>query len=310
MRDFVNRAAGRKENLQRPVQVVNSFDVPKLFFVALKGDKSSLYAETELKKQSIKKGLPPSTLKTLKAIRKTGTCTVTQNGATREILGENSHQYDRKLKSTFTPEIALEGRLVGKNGIFPADFIERKLYRLVGERNDLRYGKLLLFQSKIRAGKSHGEFAIAPERGNLVVSMRGYVKNGNLVESREIKDLTKVNGFWLPVEVEEKSFWISSDATKPDQTKVYRLSSHTVNDVTDEILKVELAEGDHEWVETTKATYKVGANGERIFQDENETNSFKKMWPGWVFTGSVSLLLAVTVAGYVRWKRLQLSKPV
>ena len=64
------------------------------------------------------------------------------------------------------------------------------------------------------------------------------------------------------------------------------------------------------WVDgKTGKYYRVTPEGDKILMPMNHPVSGQVAF-GWLYVVSVSSLLIVTVAGYVRWKRLQLLKSV
>ncbi len=279
-----------------------SFDHPKLFFVALKGE-SSLYAEANLSVAQKDSVLPPSSAATLENIRKGGSCTVTNKGKTYEVLADVKNNYRMSLVQSSPLWGATEGFYVDRIGITPSEAILQRGFRFVREGTDPKFGRVFIFQGTHPEVAGNITFSLAPEFGYRVVSTTFTNPHGKIMRSHNVTSLVKVNGHWLPSEAVDTLFSDDPSITEPDLIKTYKFAHQTVNDVPDEVLEAKLAPGDYEWDEKTKATYKVGANGERIFQDLQSANTAKRMWPGWLFMVSVSTLLAVTVAGYVRWKR-------
>jgi len=278
------------------------------FFVAKRGD-SRVYAES--RPQSGKRDFshPASSSIIFDKIRAAGKCVLAEGNKSYEVTTERTTQLKRNMSGIYIP-VANDGLRVYHLNKTPYEAISKFGFRLVSEQSDGKYGKLLVFEGNSQNGRDTVRFHIAPQFGYRVVYSERLLKNNVLSDAYRITSLINVNEYWLPAEIQHNYYVQPIDNTTPDKTIVYQMANHTVNDVPDAILKLELKPGDYEWNEKDNSIYKLGANGERIFQDDTKANSPRAMLPGWLYMASVTSLLVLTILAYVRWKSKQWSEAV
>lgn len=305
MQDRMKKSGVSQSSIDKQ-SVVSDTDTSKMFFVALKGE-NALYAEKDTKETPSSFTPDESNFETLDSIISKGTCTVTHGTNTYDVSGEKRNRSKRVLSKFYPPPAATVGFYIANMKLTPRDAVNKYGFQIVAEKNHEKFGKITVFSGKHPFTSGYKlNFSVAPEYGYRVVHSEIQLPNGKPGFIGEMKSLEKVQGYWLPTVYEELIY--NGVSNEPVLKKRYTFYNHTVNDVSDKLLNVELSAGDYVWDESSKATYKVGAGGELIFEDVTGRNRPQYMWPGWLFTASVTTLLVLTVFAYVRWKRKQWAK--
>ena len=286
---------------------VLGFDKPKVFFAATQGERM-LYSYRDCQVPLETFTPPAADVKTLNDLVATGMTYVHNRKENYTVEGEpRDITFKRMTANTVLPPNSISF-YVPSTGLTPQEAIVDHGFRFLREDTNPKFGKVLVF---------HGEhpmpqlaypitFHLAPAFGYRVVYATMEQPKEQTRSVWTVNSLVNIHGYWLPEASEESLQSTKAGVTEPELVTTYKFFNHSVNDVTDAMLEITPKSGDYEWHQKNNTSYKVGANGERIFLNTDPTNSAKAMWPGWLFTASLTSLLVLTIVAYVRWKQQQL----
>ena len=183
-------------------------------------------------------------------------------------------------------------------------------YHFVARINDEQWGETLEYSGTYRfpGYDYHYEvkFRIAPQFNFLVVS--GEKNDSKTVETYRTRKMAQISGFWLPTETFQDAYQSAGGKKVLQFTDQFQFDHFVVGELPEDFWKKQLRF--ERWVDgKTGNYYRVTPEGDKILIPMNNQITGQVAF-GWLYIVSVSALLIVTVAGYVRWKRLQLSKPV
>ena len=181
-------------------------------------------------------------------------------------------------------------------------------FKFAGEKQDSKFGKLLVYKGENARSGARMTFHIAPQYDYRITSCTEEPLDGKSSWVQVVKSMSKTDGNWLPDECEEKSYSVDSGKLVLDITKTYKFIHKSVNDVSDDLLEVKLSEGDIHRDMATGSMNVIGAKGKKLVIDTTSTTAKNATSWGWLYILSVSTLLIGTVGAYVKWKRNQLSK--
>ena len=169
---------------------------------------------------------------------------------------------------------------------------------VVGNEPDARFGTLVHLRSNDNANH---ELWIAPDRSFLIV--KEVAREYQYTKITELLDAELVKGIWMPKEILFKNYSNQLDENSVIQKNTIYYDRVTINDVPDNLFDVKFEVGDRVSDMLTGAWWKIGKGGERLYESDDSKSRQRTMPFGWLYMASVTTLLLLTVAAYVRWKR-------
>ena len=302
----MKRKTGHFQNPKVVTKVVHSYDMAKLFFSSLKNS-DLLYAEQDLT-SGIPVSIPSPSKQTLNSIMKTGFCNVNRDGKSYDVNGGQDRKTLFELPTPrYVPGASISFHLLDLN-VTASDAISNLGFKFAGEKQDSKFGKLLIYQGENARTGAKITFHVAPQYDYRITFCTEEPLDGSSMWEQSIVSLSQLGSFWLPDEAVEKSFADEDGKFVLDSTKTYKFIHKSVNDVDEDLMDVKLSTGDIERNLDTNKVNVISAKGKKIEIDTTSKYAKNVMGWGWLYMLSVSTLLIGTVGAYVKWKRNQLSK--
>lgn len=196
---------------------------------------------------------------------------------------------------------------VGNKNI--ADIIRNKAYTSITTSSSPEFGPIVglnLDAKQLYDGDGEGTVHVdlAPAYGYVIVRQTSEGKQGNT--DQRITKFKKVNGTFLPVEVENKEYTNYKDYSPdgrmiPFRFESYRFNSINLNHVSDSLFVIKMKPGDI--VEDNISRSRIGTSGERVLEWGDDSSRPRKMLFGWLFTASTATLVLLGVGFFLRRRR-------
>ena len=218
------------------------------------------------------------------------------------IMGGGRYVYESARITLATPPQTL-GFCVPEEFKWPDELLSSGRYHVVGERSTAKFGRVIEIEGK-KDNDTTIRFSVAPERSCRIVESQS-IHDGRTIQTT-LGNVVKVDGVWVPSEIVRV---ITHKDTAVPSTETWTFDKVSVNDVKQSDVQFHPTIGDHNHnLDNEQHSYTIGDNQRKYV--EQTVQSPYDLAKGWLYMASVSTLLVLTVAGYVKWKRKQLSKQV
>ena len=186
--------------------------------------------------------------------------------------------------------------------------LKARQFRVVGASQDPQWRNIIHLEGNWNDNgiARKANIGLASDFDSMIVQCE--IESDKRVARFRVGKMEKIKGFWIPTECESEDFDKSAPSTPTKDS--YKVTNVLIGGLTQA-----------QWLKTlsfskiidgrTGKKYNISSTGERFLShDFANTNSYGAYFWGWLYTGSVTTLLVLTVGAYVKWKYNQLAKPL